>query len=611
MKFKVISLTVIIFSLCISTILWEIIDFSASNKVSKELFDNTNILKNPLNDPIKFLSFLLIPFICIICLTRYQNRFIFENFYQLIFFNKNLNSSYNLEKKKNELNFYTFLVFLTLFFEFLFLDFSKFNQNLDFFHEGMWLSASQNLKLTNEFWNSSFIVRGLFGDFYPYLLWEILNKETIGITRFFQLLIYFFNKIILVLIIRKLSIFTNFKKNNKILFFLLLTISCLSLQGYINPVFLVRSFLFLLFIYICLNFFQNYNKSFFELIIIGLFSSLSFFWYVDIGVYINFLIFLIIVMFMIKFEFRKFLITFISIFSGWFFFFMIFPDYELSQFYINTKVILNTLGWFHSLDFPNPILTLDGRALKSILFFLISGFLIIRLVNSISKENNLFIISATLLFCASLIYFNYALSRSDGGHIRVGSGLIQVTFFTLVLYFLINIFENFFMFKKKIINHFKKILLVSFIIITLFVNKQFENKSFLNLVKVNSSISTLINYKDEIFIDDNHREFINYYDNLTKKDNCVAIFTNEVAMYYFLKKTSCSKHYFMWATVPKKLQLEFMNDLQKKKPTFIIYKSDIDLFFNSDKVLTRTKQYIDENFKFYDKKFNWEIYKRI
>ena len=83
----------------------------------------------------------------------------------------------------------------------------------------MWLSASQNLKLTNEFWNSSFIVRGLFGDFYPYLLWEILNKETIGITRFFQLLIYFFNKIILVLIIRKLSIFTNFKKNNKILFF--------------------------------------------------------------------------------------------------------------------------------------------------------------------------------------------------------------------------------------------------------------------------------------------------------------------------------------------------------------------------------------------------------
>ena len=111
MKFKVISLTVIIFSLCISTILWEIIDFSASNKVSKELFDNTNILKNPLNDPVKFLSFLFIPFICIILLTRYQNRFIFENFNQLIFFNKNLNSSYNLKKKKNELNFYTFLVF--------------------------------------------------------------------------------------------------------------------------------------------------------------------------------------------------------------------------------------------------------------------------------------------------------------------------------------------------------------------------------------------------------------------------------------------------------------------------------------------------------------------
>ena len=46
----------------------------------------------------------------------------------------------------------------------------------------MWLSASENLKHTGELWNSSFVVRGLFGDFYPYFLWEIFGKETIGIT---------------------------------------------------------------------------------------------------------------------------------------------------------------------------------------------------------------------------------------------------------------------------------------------------------------------------------------------------------------------------------------------------------------------------------------------
>ena len=44
------------------------------------------------------------------------------------------------------------------------------NYEVDFFHEGMWLSASQNTKFSNDFWLSSYIVRGLFGDFYPFPL---------------------------------------------------------------------------------------------------------------------------------------------------------------------------------------------------------------------------------------------------------------------------------------------------------------------------------------------------------------------------------------------------------------------------------------------------------
>ena len=108
---------------------------------------------------------------------------------------------------------------------------------------------------------------------------------------------------------------------------------------------------------------------------------------------------------------------------------------------------------------------------------------------------------------------------------------------TFILKFLIN--------KKYLRNNNGNKIILSLTIIlflTIFLNKKYENKHVRNLFDVKYSIQTLINYGDEKYLTDDYKKFINYYKNLVKDDNCVMIFTNEVAISYLLRKKSCSKY---------------------------------------------------------------------
>ena len=62
--------------------------------------------------------------------------------------------------------------------------FQKSKLSLDLFHEGLWLSASQNLQETNQFWLSSYIARGFFGNFYPSFFWDFLGNQNIELLDF-------------------------------------------------------------------------------------------------------------------------------------------------------------------------------------------------------------------------------------------------------------------------------------------------------------------------------------------------------------------------------------------------------------------------------------------
>ena len=420
-------------SIILSTLLWEYISIPLGNEKKNIIDGSLEIQQNPINDIIRFIIFLLIPFSTIILFYQITEKKFFTNLRKVLFFDER---QVNLRTNDFELKIYFFCILIFLILEFLSLDFLTMNYKVDFFHEGMWLSASQNTKSEGGFWSTSYIVRGFFGEFYPYFLWKFFDLETIGITRFSNIIILFLNKILLLLIVFRLTTLSNLKKNFKVFYFLLLCVPFLSLQGYGAPIFTPRSFLFLSFIYIFLNFIKYYNKSYFFVILIGLFSSVSFFWYIDIGVYINSLIFILLLYFLFKFELKNFLFLIFSIIFGWVFFYIFIPSDEFIEFTNNTFLIFKTLNYIHGLVFPTPFLSFDSRSLKAILLFLFSGLLIIKLINSCKENEHLsFFISILFLYLVSCLYFNYGLSRSDGPHIRIATGYIFITFFTVGLFY--------------------------------------------------------------------------------------------------------------------------------------------------------------------------------
>ena len=606
MKKKFTVFIVLLISLFVSVFSWDLVSFSPNTSFSLENFSNTQNFINPLNDPFRFVIFLTIPFLSLVLLFQFQKKIFFKNLQSIIFINSNSKIQLNKFEKK-ELNIYSVIIIFILFLEFLSLNLNQFSNDIDFFHEGMWLSASQNLKLSGEYWSSSYVVRGFFGDFYPYFLWETFNLESVGITRFFKLTILFINKILIVLIIRKLSLLTNFKNNSLLIFFILLLTLFLSLQGYGSPIFTIRSFLYLLFIFLFLNFLGNYKTKSFYIFSLGFLSSLSFFWYIDIAVYINISLLLLLIFFLIKKE-TNFLLLLSSILVGWFIIFLSLPKNELIEFSKNTYSILKTLNWIHGLPFPKPLLSFEGRSNKALILFLISGLLLIQMINSNKGLNKNFLLAISFIIICSIIYFNYALGRSDGPHIRIGTGFIFLPFFALILFKTIEKYELYFK-KQRFFKYFKTLLLLLFLSLTLLVNKDFENKKLTNVVNFKSSVKKLINHKDNEFISEEHQSFLSYFKALTDQDDCITIFTNESAFYYLFKKQSCTKYYFKWVSSPLKIQKKIISDLMKKKPQYIVNDSKGDIFKGSDQKMKLVNNFISENYDFYAEYKSWNILK--
>ena len=123
---------------------------SSSTKFIESYLKN---LHNPLNDSLRFIIFLGVPFLSIIFFFQITEKKIINNIKNFFILN------YNSIKIENQiLNKYFFIFFIILIFEFFSLDFENYNYFSDIFHEGLWLSASQNSNLNNEFWLSSYVV---------------------------------------------------------------------------------------------------------------------------------------------------------------------------------------------------------------------------------------------------------------------------------------------------------------------------------------------------------------------------------------------------------------------------------------------------------------------
>ena len=214
-----------------------------------------------------------------------------------------------------------------------------------------------------------------------------------------------------------------------------------------------------------------------------------------------------------------------------------------------------------------------------------------------------------ILFCISIIYFKYGLSRSDSGHIRIASSFVYIPLFSCIYLYLIKFYFS----KKGIsflsLNRITFIMSVVFLS-TIFLNKKYENKNFLNLMNASNNIKTLVNYPDEKFINLNYQKFFSYYKEIANQDTCVQIFTNEVAIPYFLKKPTCSKYFLLYSSTPLKMQKEIVRDLNKNSPEYLVYKSDLDIYGHAGDRLKLLDNYIQDKYSFFEKFNHWEIYKK-
>ena len=565
-------------------------------------------LHNPLNDSIRFIMFVFIPLFGYLIYNIIINQTKF-----FIFFKNNF---LILEKKGNnfqgneDLFKISFIFFIFLFVEFLSLDFKNFVSEIDMFHEGLWLTASSNKIYTNEFWKSSYIGRGLFGNFYNYFAWKIFDTNTVGISRYIPLIFTLLNKLILILIAKSLIEKTNSEKIIKNFFFIILGFLVIDLFNYdISAGSYFRLFLLLVLTLLLLKYFETFEKTSFSIFVIGLLSSISLFWFIDIGFFVNFIIlFLFIFLFLNKLYTNITLLT-ISIILGWTVFYIILGKIEFIEFIINTYNIIETIEYIQGLIYPTPFFSKDTRSTKALLIILLTGLLIINIL--INKKNKNFFnlkLSLIFLFLISCVSFKIALSRSDTVHIKAGVLLSHIPFYFILIKYLI---ENY-----KIINYLKRsnipknfFLILIFTIFSIFMFLKNENTNIKNITNFYSSSKSLINKNDFSFVNNDYKEFIIYYRNLIKDDKCVLIFTNENALPYFLKKPTCSKFYTAYTSSPESLQKRFVEEIRDKIPSYVVYESQIDYYDKPNVTLNIVNNYILDNYTLLEKINKWTIYK--
>ena len=474
----------------------------------------------------------------------------------------------------------------------------------------MWLTASSNAEYTNKLWQSSYVGRGLFGNFYNYFVWKISEINSIGLSRFVILFFFMLNKILLILISKNLIEKTFLNDNQKYFLFITLSFLLISFSNYgESSTFYLRSFGLLLFLFYLLKFFNNFRKPSSSLIIIGLFSSISFFWYIDIGAYVNLSIFLLMIYLIIKKEFGNIASLSFYILVGWLLIYMFLPKNEFIEFYKNTLSIFSTIEYIQGLIYPTPFFSGDARSTRALLLILITGTITINLLfkkdTEISIESKLALIFLFLIAC---INFKTALSRSDTGHIKHGLSILYIPFFYYILYFLIlNLNIEKILKKLRLSNdNFKIISFILFFILIIFDSNKVNIK---NLPNSFSSIKFLINQSDDKYLDQDYIEFIDFYKKISKNDKCIQNFTNETAIPYLLKKPSCSKYYFVYTSSSKDLQINHVSILAQNKPEYVIYEYSADLYGDPRKRLTIVNDFILDHYIFFKKFKKWTILK--
>jgi len=527
---------------------------------------------NPTNDTLRYIFFIFLPLI----LFLYLNLILIKkkiHFLEL-FYEK------DKQPTKNHLIvnilFFIFIFFLIL--EFCSLDF--FVMPFDHFHDGTFLAPAQNFVSTKKLWTTSYLTHGGSDILYPILMWKTLGVKSIGASRVASIFLSLILKIICILFSYQITKILNLNKGGKIIFFTLFTSIIISMSHHSLQNFgyylIPRHLYIMLFLVFFIELFIKTNFRNLFIILITLISTVSIFLHIDTGAYLNLILlsFLIYLIFIKKYK-DVFLVVF-SLLFFWIIAIQLISYDEFKAFLSNTKTMISSIDLIHGFEYPQPFFSMfndepnGARATRGLLLQLSAGLFILNYLisgkNEMFKSKRIFLV---FLFLLSFVMYKNGLGRSDAGHIRVSSGLPIIINSIFILNYLI-----IFLCGKKIFVKFfstKSSFLISITFLIIFYISTYNNYKIKNIKNFNENFTKYIHLEDKDFLTNREIGLIDHYKIIFKDNNCVTNFTQDDGLNYLLKKSSCNKYWSTWLASPTELQKNYINDINKIKPDYIIY----------------------------------------
>ena len=561
----------IIISVLIVTLLWEKVTLPLNNTIGAKGALVANGF-NPNNDTARYILFISLPMLVFLFLNLVlKEKFI--NIKKLIFEKE--------EKVKN--NHPILLMVSIIFIFFIFLEFFSLNfpvAKLDLFHDGDLLTPAQNYISTNNLWTSTYMIHGGSDIFYPVLMWKILGVETVGAARTFSYFLTLVVKLLTILLAYQLTKISNSNKETKILFFTVTAAILVSMSQYrlitYSYYFSFRDLFIILFLIFFIELFIYSKFRYFFIILISLITTISILFHIDSGIYLNFiLIFYCLYLFFAK-KYHDLLLIIFSSLASWFIVIQIIGLDEFKAFIDHTISIALSMDLMHALKYPEPFFSIGNdpngagaRATRGLLLQLTAGLLVLDYL--ISNKNKILSSKKILfafLFLLSFIAYKNALGRSDGGHIIMSTDLPILINCFFILNYLFSFLE-----KKNLAKSFfyrKNIFYVSLIFLLFFYISNHALYKIGNIKNFSQNFKNYIYLTNNDFLDQKTINLLKYYEQLTKEESCIQVFTFDLAIPYLLKKPSCTKYFSSWLASPTKKQKDYIEQIKKVKPKYFL-----------------------------------------
>ena len=565
---------------------------------------------NPINDTIRYVVFISMPIISFITFNYFFNK---NNVIAVSdILKKNSFDNQNLKINEHKLLFSLF--FLLIIIEVVTLDVSHYV--LDTLHDGDYLTPAQNFFYYNQIWTTSYTVHGGSNVIYPVIAWKLFNLKSIGAMKIFFIILIAFLKISCVFLAFQMTKISTLNKNGKLILFVSLSTLLLGMSYYQLPLnyslISYRDLYVILFlIFLIETIISNKNQ-----IILNFFISfipiIAIIMHLDSGVYLYFIYFVYLIFLVINKEYKKILLNISFTLIFWIIFFLTIGKVEFYSFCFHFINILKNIDLLHGNEFPNPFFEIfqdkhqhASRATKSLMLQLLAGILIF---NAIIKKNFNYSYNQKVvfifIFLLSFIMYKNALGRSDSYHIRMSTDLPILIVCFFFINFILQLLDNKF---SKYINNKNIIGMIIVLILSIFT---LENIKFKNFSLSKNNFKNLLVAKDEMYINSETHNFIEFLKIEFKNEKCIYNFTEDLSIAYLLKKPSCNKYFAPWLASGLKLEKDYIKNLKETKPNYIIYKSSqfrIDI--DTVKRLKNINKYILNNYSPYFDNYGYEVYK--